>query len=221
MKRTIALSESDLDLVKLDDTFTLNRLPFLPQSPDDSPQQPEHTLPWDWTPHRWALRFTLHLAFVSLFETIFFWKFISVQEDTALVNLVDTYTQGLWNTCANLTVVQRENLVQFINLFLNSSSIANNAMATYSIRYSFNMILLRNSWIYVGSITSLFLFIASAALWRKLPLRWKYIFFENITLVALLGAYEWMFFSTIVLKYQSISISELDQQIFNKFQQLC
>lgn len=217
MKRTIAFSESDLDLVRLSDS--MNQAPLLPTAPEYSTQEPSY--PWDWTPHRWALRFTLHLAFVSLFETIFFWKFVSIQEDAALIQLINTYTQGIWNTCWNLTEIQQDNLRNFVDVFLNSTTIQDAADQALADRSAFNNNLLRNSWLYVGCITASCLFISIIALIRKLPLRWRYIFFENITFVALLGAYEWMFFSTIVLKYQSISIAELDSQIFSKFQALC
>jgi len=36
-----------------------------------------------------------------------------------------------------------------------------------------------------------------------------------------LGIYEWMFFSTIVLKYQAISMQELDRMVVDEFMAQC
>jgi hypothetical protein len=104
---------------------------------------------------------------------------------------------------------------------VNVTIVEDSATKALVVRTAFNSNLLLNSWLYVGCISGFFFIFALTALWKELPLRWRYIFIENIVLVALLGAYEWMFFSTIVLKYQSISIAELDSQIFSKFQALC
>ena len=150
MKRTIAYSESDLDLVRLSDSINES-------SPYVHLNNEEPSYSWDWTPHRWALRFALHLAFVSLFETIFFWKFVSVQEDTALVNLINTYTQGVWNTCNSLTEPERENLKNFIDSFVNVTIVEDSAIQALVVRTAFNSNLLLNSWLYVGCISGFFL----------------------------------------------------------------
>jgi hypothetical protein len=55
----------------------------------------------------------------------------------------------------------------------------------------------------------------------KNEVNWRNLILENLTLVALLGLYELMFFSTIVLKYQSISIQELDALVINELLAAC
>lgn len=205
------LSESDLDLVQFGE-FSLNH------TPEISPDRYSSCL---IVTHRWAIRFSLHLTFVSLFETIFFWKFVSIQEDNALTSLIDSYTNNIWTTCSTLNFEQKLVLKDFVHLFLNSTIIQHNGENSFLQRRSYNNTLIKDSWIYVGSIGVIWVLLSLAAIYQRIPIKWWYIILENIVLVSLLGMYEWMFFSSIVLKYQSISIPELDSQIINKFDNLC
>jgi hypothetical protein len=226
MRRPVSFSEADIDIlrdtenIKTDlDAFRLSKglsTTLLPIVQEEKP-----VIPWYWTPHRWALRFSLHLTFISLFETIFFWHFVSVQENEALMKLVVSYTQGIWSSCGNITNNQRQELLWFLDLFLNSSMIESSANTAYDQRSEYNNTLLIYSWIYVGSISTVLVCLMVTAFWKKVPVRWGYIFGENLTLVFLLGLYELMFFKTVVLDYQSLSIPEIDEQLFTMFQNNC
>lgn len=207
-KRPVSFSESDIDVLRLSERFIVK-----PQ--DKKPN------PWYWTAHQWALRFILHLSFVAFFETVFFWQFVSVQEDDALLTLIDTYTQGIWSTCDNLTYIDQQNIRSLFNLFLNSSTVQNGATYALTTRSIYNSTLITYSWIYVGLLFTLFFLLTSSAIYLKIPVRWSHIFAENFALVFLLGLYELMFFRTVVLNYKSVSVPEIDLKIYNQFEQLC
>ena len=167
--------------------------------------------------HGQGLRFSLHLTLISLFETLFFWKFVSETEDTALVNLVNSYTQGILNSCSNLTDQQRAVIRDFINQTHTDAA----GVAALTSRNAYNGTLLRESWMYFGVITTLFVSLAAISKCSRIKIDWQSLFVENIALVGLLGLYEWMFFSTIVLKYQAISMPELDRMVVDEFMAQC
>jgi hypothetical protein len=168
-----------------------------------------------------ALRFSLHIALISLFETVFFWAFVSKQENGALEILMDTYTSNIFSNCSSLSIDQRIGLIDLVNIFVNSTPVYSTAQENLSTRTAFNDILLRNSWVYVGGLTTLFGGLAIVAHIRRIRILWAQILGENAAMIFLLGAYEWMFFKTVVLQYQAISAPELNQRIIDEFYQRC
>jgi hypothetical protein len=218
MGRPVSFSENDIDLRRfnIQEPLLLN----LPPSPPSevNPITPKKD---SWFPllHYWALRFSFHLSLISLFETIFFWNFISKSEDQALINVINGYTSGIVSSCRNLTVPDKNVVAGLIALLLNQTMAAD--ISAIDKRNAFNQVLIRTSWIYFGGITALFAALSVSNHICKNAVNWRNLILENLTLVALLGLYEWMFFSTIVLKYQSISIQELDGLVINELLAAC
>jgi len=157
----------------------------------------------------------MHLTLISLFENLFFWHFVSKSEDAALVSLVQAYTQGALQRCGSLTEQQRAIARDVFDLIFNQTRVDAAGVTAAGLRGTYNGILLQNSWLYFGGFLALFTGIAT----RHYKSDWPVIIGENITMVTLLGLYEWMFFSTVVLRYQSISMAELDRMVVDEFQQ--
>lgn len=196
-----------------------------PSPSEGSTATPKTRADWLSMAYRWSLRFSLHLALISLFETVFFWQFVSMSEDQALLGLVDSYTGKLFTSCAALTPVQRADFVGLVDIFINQTIVDDAGAAALTARTAFNHGLLRNSWLYCGSISTLFVLLAAVArrcsTTRDHRIRWSHIVGENLCLVTILGLYEWMFFHTVVFPYKTVSIPELDQHVVDGFQQHC
>jgi hypothetical protein len=77
------------------------------------------------------------------------------------------------------------------------------------------------SWIYVGGLSGLFLLLTSVALARKIRVKWKKLVLENLVLVAILGAYEYTFFSTVIFPYTPITGDEIARNAVYEFQGRC
>ena len=171
--------------------------------------------------HIWVLRFTLHLLLISIFETLFFWKYVAPSEDTALTGLVNTYTAAAFGTCAFMTPTERNLTVALFNAIVNTTTTLQDAMTAATNRSAANDILYRNSWLYFGGLAALFGLLASTAHLRKLTLNWSSIIGENVALVTFLGLYEFMFFRTIAFQYRAVSPDELDGMIVTEFSTAC
>jgi len=179
------------------------------------------TNPWPAIIYSYSLRFSLHLTLISLFETLFFWSFISKSEDAALINLIDNYATGLLSKCTNLTINQQTVLKEIIDTFINQNAVDTAGIDALNERTAINNVLIRNSWIYVGALLTLFTTLSTVGHLKRYKTEWSLLIGENVALVVLLGLYEWMYFSTIVLQYQAISMPELDKMVMDKFQDQC
>jgi len=167
----------------------------------------------------YALRFSVHLTLISIFEALFFWKFVVKTEDTALTQVIESYAASLMNGCANLTYMQRDILRDFVDDSFNGT--ATDALTAYMQREVYNRILFRNSWLICGCLGLTCTSLVAVGFIKGYPVDWKIIAGDNLALVTLLGMYEWIFFSNIVLKYKTISQQELNGIILDQFNAQC
>ena len=170
---------------------------------------------------QWSARFSVHVLLVSVFETIFFFLFVSKSEDDALKNLVGSYVDGTLRSCSNWTAGERLLLGGLADVFLNQTVINADSVRAATSRHAYNASLYLNSWIYVGFLACLAVFLFCVAFARKLHVPWGHIFLENFALVIVLGLYELFFFSNVVFKYLAISVSELDALVIDELAATC
>lgn len=170
------------------------------------------------TIHRNAIRFTMHLALIALFETVFFWHIVAPSEDSALINLIQSYTGGLVSTIQAASPANRTAFREFFDAVVSVPQIDAQGTQAAATRAAFNSALQRNSWLYTGGLSVATAALAAAAPFRRLPIKWSHIVSENVALIILLGLYEYMFFRTVVFKYRATSMEELDAMVVDQIQ---
>lgn len=175
----------------------------------------KHIVPWL---HEWALRFGLHLALLSLFETLFFWRFVSVTEDSALTSLIGSYVTATVRQCAALTPAERAFVVAIFTDLVNTTTVAAEGQQAAVDRATWNGHLATNSWLYFGGLAGTVTLLSVA---RRRGVPWRSVVGENLALILFLGLYEWMFFATVVLKYRPVSAPELDAMVVAEFLDGC
>jgi hypothetical protein len=183
-----------------------------------SPQQPPPRIAWLDSAHRHAIRFTMHLTLIALFETIFFWHIVAPSEDSALINLIQSYTGGLVSSIQAATPDQRTAFLNFFVSIVNITEVNLQGLAASVDRSTYNDALTRDSWLYTVGIASLCGFLSATAPIRRLPIKWVPVIGENIALIILLGLYEYMFFRTIIFRYRATSMEELDRMVVDQIQ---
>ena len=171
--------------------------------------------------HRWSLRFSVHVTLIALFETLFFWVFVSKKEDSSLVGLVNDYAGELLSQCDSMNTSQRIVFMDLVDMLVNQTQVATQGAAAATARGQANGALLTNSWVYFGSLVVLTGGLAAGAKYRRLPVHWRQLVCENLGLIIVLGLYEYMFFSTVVYPYQSISQPELDRMLLTEIDASC
>ncbi len=157
--------------------------------------------------------FLFHVWLISIFETVFFFAFISKSEDQGILKTVDHYIFSATNSCAHWS----PNVTQVVNdilpLFVNSSNVAADASQALTQRNDNNDKLLIQAWMYVVGLASLLVGTGAVAWWKRLLTRRSLlkILLENFGLVALLGLYEFIFFRTIIYNYEALSAAEISE----------
>ncbi len=167
------------------------------------------------------LRFLFHLTLLSIFETVFFFLYVSQLEDAGITHTVDDFTNGLLTSCRNFSAAEQAFAAQILNAFLNVSQIVQAGSATRAARDVYNASLFKRAWIYVGVVSGVFVVLAVAAKGGKIKIHWKHLVFENLGLISLLAAYEYTFFSTVIFPYNPVSASEIAATTLLELQSEC
>ena len=165
--------------------------------------------------------FLFHITLISLFESIFFFTYVSTLEDKGILNTIQEYVNPLLQGCWNWTSEDRDLAVYVINTVLNVSTLEQEAIAATQYRATINHTLFVQSWIYVGGLASTTIVLTALLLYNKSPPNWKKLLTEQLMMVLLLGLYEWIFFRTIVLPYKAISAIEVNQYVINELDSIC
>jgi hypothetical protein len=151
----------------------------------------------------------LHISLISLFETVFFFAYISRTEDTALLRAVGGFVGGFEDTCATWPAAETAVIRDIVGTLVNSSVIAAAATASVAQRYTYNAGLERQAWAYFGGLAGATTLLIAVSAKKRYKIQWRRICAENVALVGLLGIYEFLFFRTIVYNYTSLSAAEL------------
>jgi len=151
----------------------------------------------------------LHLLLISLFETLFYFYYISKEEDEAIVENLLELTNTISKKCNILPINYRieileilENLnnTEYLNAF-NLRQIENQKLFNYSMTY-----------IYAFIVIVIILGIVLGYVHNN-RLKWKLMIFDTLIMIIILGIFEYNFFINIVKKYTPITKEELEYNI--------
>lgn len=168
-----------------------------------------------------VIRFVFHIALISVFESVFFFLYISKLEDSGIISTVNSVIANVVNSCMYFTPDEDAIVSDVLSLFINTTNIVKDANNQYSMRTAFNHTLLLRAWVYVGGLGGLFLLLILYVYLRSIKLHWGKLVLENIGLVLMLATYEYMFFSTIIFPYMPITGSEITRNAIENLQATC
>lgn len=162
-----------------------------------------------------------HITLIGIFETVFYFQFISKSEDNGIQNTINQFLQGALTQCKQWPQNTTQLLAAFLQIVVNETQVAQAAATATAARAATNGTLQTQSWMYVVSLAASLAAIATAAHCKKYEIKWRSILVENVVLVCMLGAYEAFFFETIIYMYQSLTLPELEQSILQQLQTFC
>jgi hypothetical protein len=168
-----------------------------------------------------VIRFVFHIALISVFESVFFFLYISKLEDSGIISTVNSVIANVVNSCMYFTPAEDAIVSDVLSLFVNTTNIVKDANNQYSMRTAFNHTLLLRAWVYVGGLGGLFLLLILYVYARNIKVHWGKLVLENIGLVLMLATYEYMFFSTIIFPYMPITGSEITRNAIQNLQATC
>jgi hypothetical protein len=176
------------------------------------------------TAEKWYSRlmgFGLHITLISLFETVFFFQYISKSEDTGIQKTVDGYINGVLATCQEWPPNTTLFLNDILSVLVNTTQVQEASQTAGQKRLHINQGLELQAWLYVAGLASTLVVVALLGRQARLRLAWKRILVENLIMVSMLGVYELVFFRTIIYNYDTMTVAELDEQIVTQLQGTC
>lgn len=177
--------------------------------------------PWsDWISY-YTLQFLFHLVLIGFFETLFFFYFVSKQENNALQQDVNDLLGQLTSPCSNATKEEKQIFNLLLNIFLNTTELQDQSDTSFESRTAWNQTLFVQGWVYELCLIGLFFLVACIRKYKAFTLPWKKLILENCALVLCLALYEILFFKTIVFQYRPLSTYELEEYAFEKVEELC
>ncbi len=174
--------------------------------------QTQEKLPLAPRAYLFLIKTAIHIFLVSVFETVFFFQFVSKREDNGVLDTINTYYRPLINTCpswSNETIAVVRLLLQDIDYRKLEWEGAQAQLQ----RQANNQGLLGDSLV-ASAVCFVCMLVGVLILKRKkIPVRWWVIGVENISMVVVLGLYEFLFFHYVIYKYSTISTPELNSYI--------
>ena len=167
------------------------------------------------------IKLLLHILLISIFETLFYFLYVSTLENNGIETTVNTFINKAVTNCINISPLEIQIIDDFLDPYINASSVITEGNNAGLQRMIYNELISRRAWAYVGGLMGLFSVLSVYIRCRRIKINWRYIIFENTAMVLLLALYEMMFFNTIIYPYEPISTDEISRDAIRKFQGSC
>jgi len=162
-----------------------------------------------------VLKGALHIFFISSFETLFYFLYVSASENTGIKNTIDAYYKPLIQSCNSWSNTSKILIFDIIKYELNKTTIDKEGIRSFTSRSTYNASLLHLSIGY--SVICLFIIGLSAFIicLKKIQVKWQKLLLEHLAFVIVLALYEYFFYITIIYNYTTLSTAELNQYILD------
>jgi hypothetical protein len=161
------------------------------------------------------LKGALHIFFISSFETLFYFLYVSASENAGIKNTIDAYYRPLVQSCNSWSNISKGLILDIINYELNRTRIDTDGTTAALTRLKFNTGLLHLSIGY-SAICIFVIGLTSFIIWcKKIHVEWQKLIIEHLAFVLVLALYEYFFYITIIYKYTTVSTPELNQYIID------
>jgi hypothetical protein len=162
--------------------------------------------------------FFIHLFLISMFEVVFFFNYVTKYEDKALIDIFNSLTNSVTNTCTNFNNQTKVIIDDIFNIFVNTTKINQDSLKAYDYRNMINHNLFINAILYfIGiALINILLFVINKIYYKR-KINYKDILLDNMIMITILGIYEYIFFTNIVFRYITITPEEITKNEINNF----
>lgn len=168
-----------------------------------------------------TIKLLLHISLISVFETLFYFLYVSALENNGIIKTVGAFINGAADGCKNITPLEIQLVDDLLEPFLNASQIIVAGNQEEVARATYNKSISNQAWYYVAGLAGIFILAIGYVKKRKIAIAWRPIILENVAMVCLLALYELMFFDTIIYPYEPISTNEIGRNAVQKLQNAC
>lgn len=192
-------------------------VPSIQSIPDAFVPEPPlaQTNSWNRRISIFVLKSSIHVFLISLFETVFFFEYVSVSENNGILKTINTYYGPLQESCYGWPNSTKWLIQEFLDLEFNQTIVDAESQEAITNRTQFNRFLLHESLSVSAICFVVFSTLAAFLKWYQVPVPWKEVLVENLMMVVLLGLYEYFFFRKIIYNYDTLSTPELNAYILD------
>jgi len=169
----------------------------------------------------YSLRFVFHIFLISIFEVLFYFKFVSKDEDRGILGATNYYTSSIINSCRGLNKNETALFNTVLEKFINASQVLAAGSVAAANRSVINDAIFRLSLSYIWILGSIQALLFLVCYFKKFKIAWSSVIGENVALVTFLGLYELMFFETIIKTYQAETPDEISALFVLGLQNTC
>jgi len=156
---------------------------------------------------------SLHILFISSFETLFYFLYISQSENQGIMSTINTYYTPLINSCKGWKNTTKDIIGELLNLELNKTQTDITGSHAFQQRSQFNNGLLHLSIGYSAGCLIILILMCTIVYFKNIKIEWKKLLLEHLMFIFVLAAYEYFFYITIIYKYTTISTEEINKYI--------
>jgi len=162
------------------------------------------------------LTISLHITIMIIFEIYFYFEFAIKIEKTKFIEKINNIFKYINKPTIEEPQQQKAILfvIEEINLSLNPY---NNYKTTIKNQNKLLKSLINETIQYTFIISIPTIIFIINALYNHKIIKWKWVLFENILMLLLLGIFEYIFFVNIILKYDPITDDEIAYLITEEF----
>ena len=160
-----------------------------------------------------VIKCSLHILFISSFESIFYFLYVSQSENAGIVKVINAYYQPLINNIGNWSNTSKAIILDILKYELNKTAIDAAGSTAATSRRIYNTSLMNLSIGYSIFFLLLFGIMCITVYLKKVKIKWRKLFIEHLSFIVLLAIYEYFFYITIIYKYTTVSTDELNQYI--------
>jgi hypothetical protein len=158
---------------------------------------------------------------ISFFETLFFFQFVSKDEDRGISSISQYYSNKITSGCSSVNKSYLPMINVVLNGLFNVTDIVNAGNLAFIVRNNSNTHLNTVSWIYFGGLSGSFILLCAFSVLKKYKIKWGHLFIENLIFVTMLGLYELMFFESIIKKYVTLTPAEISREFIQGLETNC
>jgi hypothetical protein len=161
----------------------------------------------------------LHIFIMIVFEIYFYFNYIILIEKESFLKQIDKYIYELKQMPLNSL---EQKIIKY-ELDTNQNVYKNyldNLYKAYinSLKYQKALLykLLKIACIMAGSTGIILIILFSFGLYNRKKIKWNWIWIENLLMFLLLGIFEYLFFTNIIMNYNPITDQEIKYHVVNK-----
>lgn len=162
-----------------------------------------------------VLKGAIHILFISSFETLFYFLYVSTSENTGIKNTIDAYYRPMIKSCQTWSNTTKGILLTIMTYELNKTHIDRDGLDAANTRSEYNTGLLRISIFYSIGCIIIIALMSLIIWWKKVCVEWQKLILEHLAFVIVLALYEYFFYITIIYKYSTLSTPELNKYIID------